>query len=208
MSYLNNSTVVVDAVLTKKGREILASQGGLNITSYALADDEIDYRLYQPDHPQGSAFYDLAIKNIPVMESFTDETQVLKYKLVSLAAGVSSIPVISLGQSSINVSSDFRGEVILVPATNPVFNTTLGYTAILGNKNVGTIIGEQLETAATATIPSFIGDVTSTTAQVALGIRFRFIPNSSLSTTTTTRLTVIGNESGGSISIPVTVTVK
>jgi hypothetical protein len=208
MSYLNNSTVVVDAVLTKKGREILASQGGLNITSYALADDEIDYRLYQPDHPQGSAFYDLAIKNIPVMESFTDETQVLKYKLVSLSAGVSSIPVISLGQSSINVSSDFRGEVILVPATNPVFNTTLGYTAILGNKNVGTIIGEQLESAATATIPSFIGDVTSTTAQVALGIRFRFIPNSSLSTTTTTRLTVIGNESGGSISIPVTVTVK
>ncbi len=208
MSYLNNSTVVVDAVLTKKGREILASQGGLDITSYALADDEIDYRLYQPDHPQGSAFYDLAIKNIPVMESFTDETQVLKYKLVSLPAGVSSIPVISLGQSSINVSSDFRGEVVLVPATNPVFNTTLGYTAILGNKNVGTIIGEQLETAARATIPSFIGDVTSTTAQVSLGIRFRFIPNSSLSTTTTTRLTVIGNESGGSISIPVTVTVK
>jgi hypothetical protein len=208
MSYLNNSTVVVDAVLTKKGREILASQGGLDITSYALADDEIDYRLYQPDHPQGSAFYDLAIKNIPVMESFTDETQVLKYKLVSLPSGVSSIPVISLGQSSINVSSDFRGEVVLVPATNPVFNTTLGYTAILGNKNVGTIIGEQLETAASATIPSFIGDVTSTTAQVALGIRFRFIPNSSLSTTTSTRLTIIGNESGGSVSIPVTVTVK
>jgi hypothetical protein len=121
---------------------------------------------------------------------------------------ISPIPVISLGQSSINVSSDFRGEVVLVPATNPVFNTTLGYTAILGNKNVGTIIGEQLETAASATIPSFIGDVTSTTAQVALGIRFRFIPNSSLSTTTTTRLRVIGNESCGTVYIPVNVTVK
>lgn len=208
MSYLNNSTVVVDAVLTKKGREILASRGGLNISSYALSDDEIDYRLYQPDHPQGSAFYDLAIKNIPVMESFTDETQVLKYKLVTLASGVSSIPVISLGQTSINVSSDFRGEVVIVPSTNPVFNTTLGYTAILGNKNIGTIVGEQLEAAISATIPSFIGDVSSTTAQVALGIRFRFIPNSSLSATTTTRLTVIGNESGGAISIPVTVNVK
>lgn len=208
MSYLNNSTVVVDAVLTKKGREILASQGGLNISSYALSDDEIDYRLYQPDHPQGSAFYDLAVKNIPVMESFTDETQVLKFKLVTLASGVSSIPVISLGQTSINVSSDFRGEVVIVPSTNPVFNTTLGYTAVLGDKNVGTIVGEQLETAISATIPSFIGDVTSTTAQVALGIRFRFIPNSSLSATTTTRLTVIGNESGGAISIPVTVNVR
>lgn len=206
--YLNNQTVTVDAVLTKKGRELLAQQGGLNITSFALSDDEIDYKLFQPNHPQGSAFYDLAIRNTPILEAFTDETQVLKYKLVTLPSGVSSIPVISLGQSSINVTSDYKGEVVIVPSTNPLYNTTLGYTAILSNKNVGTIIGEQLQTAANATIPTFIGDVSSTTAQVAIGLRFRFVPNASLSTTTTTRLTIVGNESGGSVSIPVTVTVK
>jgi hypothetical protein len=208
MSYLNNSTVTVDAVLTKKGRELLATQGGLNITSFALSDDEIDYKLYQPNHPQGSAFYDLAIRNTPIMEAFTDETQVLKYKLVTLPSGVSAIPVISLGQSSINVTSDYKGEVIIVPSTNPLYNTSLGYTAILSNKNVGTIIGEQLQTTTNATIPTFIGDVSSTTAQVAIGLRFRFVPNASLTSTTVTRLTVIGNESGGSVSIPVTVTVK
>lgn len=208
MAYTNNETITVDAVLTKKGRELLAAQGGLNITSFALSDDEIDYRLYQPNHPQGSAYYDLAIRNIPVLEAFTDETQVLKYKLVTLPAGVTSIPVISLGQSSINVDKDYKGEVVIVPSTNPTYNTTLGYTAILANKNVGTIIGEQLQSSTTATIPTFIGDVSSTTAQVSLGLRFRFVPNASLTQTTTTRLTVVGNESGGSISIPVTVTVK
>jgi hypothetical protein len=208
MAYINNETITVDAVLTKKGRELLAAKGGLNITSYALADDEIDYSLYQPNHPQGSAYYDLAIRNTPVFEAFTDETQVLKYKLVTLPSGQTSIPVISLGQSAIYVDKDYKGEVVIVPSTNPVYNTTLGYTAILSNKDVGTVIGEQLQSATTATIPTFIGDVSSTTAQVVLGIRFRFVPNSSLTTTTTTTLTVIGNESGGSISIPVTVNVR
>ena len=206
-AYINNEIVTVDATFTKKGRELLASRGGLNITSYALGDDEIDYRLYQPNHPQGSAYYDLAIRNIPVFEAFTDETQLLKYKLVTLPAGVTSIPVISLGQSSIYVEKDYKGEVVVVPSTNPVYNTTLGYTAILANKSVGTIIGEQLQTVTSATIPVFIGDVSSTTAQVALGLRFRFVPNASLTQTITTTLTVVGNESGGSVTIPVTVNV-
>jgi hypothetical protein len=208
MAYINNETITVDAVLTKKGRELLATNGGLNITSFALADDEIDYRLYQPNHPQGSAYYDLAIRNTPVFEAFTDETQALKYKLVTLPSGVTSIPVISLGQNSINVDKDYKGEVVVVPSTNPIYNTTLGYTAILANKNIGTIIGEQLQSANASTIPTFIGDVSSTTAQVAIGLRFKFVPNSSLTTTASTTLTVVGNESGGSISIPVTVTVR
>jgi hypothetical protein len=207
MGYLNNSSITVSAVLTKKGRELLASQGGLNITSFALADDEIDYTLYQPNHPQGSAYYDLAIRNTPIMEAFTDETQDLKYKLVTLPAGSASIPVISLGQTAINVQSGYLGQVVINPSTSPVFNTTLGYTAILSDKSVGTLIGQQLQSAANATIPTFIGDVSSTTAQVALGLSFNFVPNASLAQTTTTILTVIGNESGGSVSIPVTVVV-
>lgn len=208
MAYINNETITVDAVLTKKGRELLAAKGGLTINSYALSDDEIDYRLYQPNHPQGSAYFDLAIRNTPVFEAFTDETQALKYKLVTLPAGVESIPIISLGQSSIDTDKDYKGEVVIVPSTNPVYNTTLGYTAVLANKNVGTIIGEQLQGVTSTTIPTFIGDVSSTTAQVALGMRFRFVPNASLTITTTTNLTVVGNESGGSVTIPVTVRVK
>ena len=62
MGYLSNTELTVDAILTKKGREKLAAGQGLNITQFALADDEIDYTLYEPAHPLGSAYYDTAIK--------------------------------------------------------------------------------------------------------------------------------------------------
>lgn len=205
MAYLDNNTITVNAVLTKKGREILAKRGELKISSFSLSDDEIDYRLYNPNHPQGSAFYDVAIRNTPVFEPFTDESQALKYKLVTLSPGVTSIPVIQLGMDSISVSTTFKGETIISPSTNPSYNTTLGYTAILGNREAGTIVGEGLESSVAATIPSFVGDVSSQTSQVSTGLKFTFIPNNSLTETIVTNLTIIGNESGGSKTIPVTV---
>lgn len=209
MSYIDNQTITVDAILTKKGRELLAKNGTLNPTSFALADDEIDYSLYQPNHPNGSAFYDIALRNTPVFEPLSDETQVMKYKLVTLNQGVTSIPVISIAQDKILVSRDFTGEIIISPSTNPSYNLTAGYTAILGNKNVGTLVVEENNSinAVSNTIPTFAGDINTTSAQVVVGNKFRFIPNSSLGKYTTTNLTIIGNESGGSISIEVTVTV-
>ena len=66
MAYLDNNVLTVNAVLTKKGREILAKTGGLNITAFALADDEIDYTLYNPTNPSGSAYYGQAIENMPL----------------------------------------------------------------------------------------------------------------------------------------------
>jgi len=208
MAYLDNQTVTVDAVLTKKGRELLAKNGNLNITSFALADDEIDYRLYQPNHPNGSAFYDIALRNTPIFEPLTDETQVMKYKLVTLNQGVTAIPVITIAQDKILVTRDYTGEIIISPSTNPAYNLQAGYTAILGNKNVGTLIVQQTNAvnAVSNTIPTFAGDVNTTSAQVVVGNTFRFVPNSSLGRTTTTNLTIVGNESGGSIAIEVTVT--
>jgi hypothetical protein len=199
--YIDNQTVTVDAILTKKGRELLAKNGNLNITSFALADDEIDYSLYNSSHPNGSAFFDIALRNIPIFEPLSDETQTMKYKLVTLNQGVTSIPVISIAQDKILVSRDYTGELIISPSTNPSYNLTFGYTVILGNKNVGTLIVEE------GNSPTFAGDISTTSSQVVIGKKFRFVPNSSLSKTTTTNLTVVGNESGGSTSIEVTVTV-
>jgi hypothetical protein len=209
MAYIDNQTITVDAILTKKGRELLAQNGNLNISSFSLADDEIDYTLYQPNHPNGSAFYDIALRNTPVFEPVSDETQVMKYKLVSLNQGVTTIPVISIAQNTISVTRDFTGDIIISPSTNPAYNLSLGYTAILGNKNVGVLIVNEPNAVNTvsSTIPTFAGDINTTSAQVAVGNSFRFIPNSSLGRTTSTTLTIIGNESGGSLSIEVTVTV-
>jgi len=209
MAYLNNNILTVNAVLTKKGREILAKTGGLNITAFALADDEIDYTQFNPNHPLGSAYYDIAIRNTPIMEPITDESQLMKYKLVTLNDGVTSVPTISVAQTVITVDRDYTGEILISPSTNPTYNVTLGYTAILANKNVGTLVVTETNSinSTTATIPTFSGDLTSQTSQVAVGNKFRFVPNAGLSKTTTTNITIIGNESGGNTSITVTVKV-
>lgn len=210
MAYIDNKTITVDAVLTKRGRELLAQTGNLSITSFALADDEVDYSLYNPNHSQGSAYYDIAIRNTPVFQPLSDETQSLKYKLITLAQGITSIPVISLSLSSIDAQKDNKSDFIISPTTNPAYNLTLGYTAILGNKRVGTLIVDQSNAvnSSNSTVPSFAGDLISTTSQVVVGNRFRFVPNASLTVTTSTSLTIVGNESGGSVTIPITVRIS
>lgn len=209
MAYLDSNVITIDAIITKRGREILAKNGTLNPTSFALADDEIDYNQYQPNHPLGSAYYDIAIRNTPIFEPFSDESQLMKHKLVTLPAGVTAIPVISVAQSSITVPKTYTADIILSPSTNPIYNTTLGYTAILNNKLVGTLVVTQLNSinSTTATIPSFAGDAVTESSQVVVGLQFKFIPNSGLTVTTSTTITIIGNESGGNVTIPVTVTV-
>ena len=210
MAYVDNKSITVDAVLTKRGRELLAQTGNLNITSFALADDEIDYSLYNPNHPQGSAYYDIAIRNTPVFQPLSDETQSMKYKLVTLAQGVTSIPVISLNIQSIDVQKDNKSDNIISPTTNPAYNLTLGYTAILSNKKIGTLIVDQTNAAntTTSTVPSFANDLISTSSQVVVGNRFKFVPNTSLTVTTSATITVVGNESGGTVVIPVTVRIS
>jgi hypothetical protein len=79
MGYLNNTVITVDAILTKKGREALArNDGSFRITQFALSDDEIDYTLYNPNHPSGSAYYGEAIEGMPLLEAFPDDQQIMK----------------------------------------------------------------------------------------------------------------------------------
>jgi len=204
MAYLNNTEITVDAILTKKGREKLAAGDGLNITKFALGDDEIDYTLYEPAHPKGSAYYDAAIKAIPITEASPDETQVLRHKLVTLPKGTTKIPKVEFGIPSIAVTSD-SGQVQLSPTTSPSGNTQSGYTVILANKNAGTIVGSGLAAGA-ATTPSFLGDEITATAAIETGLTLQFIPNPSLRGSVKTTITVYGNETGGSQTIPLTVT--
>jgi hypothetical protein len=204
MGYLSNTELTVDAILTKKGREKLAAGQGLNITQFALADDEIDYSLYEPAHPLGTNSYDVAIKNMPVLEANPDETQVMKYKLVTLPKNTTRIPVVELGQLPYGLTQR-SGEITLSPTTSPGGNRSLGYTVILANKNAGDIVGEGV-TSDVGSVPVFIGDDVSATAAIAKGLSFKFIPNPSLTSTIKTTITVYGNETGGSQTVPLTVT--
>ncbi len=200
MAYLDNSEIIVDAILTKKGREKLAAGQSLNITQFALGDDEIDYQLYDAAHPKGSAYYDAAIKAIPILEASPDETQVLRYKLVTLPKGTTKIPQVSISMTAITTNQQ-RGKVTITPTTSPAGNLTSGYTAVLADKTAGTLVG--LGIAAAGQIS--VSDSIAATADVKRGATFEFIPNPALTATVVTTLTVYGNETGGSVSIPVTV---
>jgi hypothetical protein len=206
MAYLNNAEITVDAVLTKKGRQKLASGQSLSITKFALGDDEIDYTLYEPAHPKGSAYYDSAITAIPITEASPDETQVLRYKLVTLPKGTTKIPVVSLGISAIGVyQSD--GGVSMLPTTSPAGNQNAGYTVVLADQRAGTLTVTK-GSASAGTVPVFLGEEITTTAQVVSGLEFRFTPNPNLTIDVASTITVYGNETGGSQTIPVTVTYK
>ena len=96
MGYLNNQVVTIDAILTKKGRELMAkNDGSFIITQFALADDEIDYTQYNPTHPSGSAYYGEAIDNMPLLEAFPDESQIMKYKLFRSCNSIRTIRLYS-----------------------------------------------------------------------------------------------------------------
>ena len=102
MGYLDNSSITVDAVLTKKGREILKDGGNLNITSFTLSDNQVDYRLWNPDHPSGSAFYGEAIENLPMLEASVHAEYNLRNRLVSLNQNTVAIPAIVLGNLDVS----------------------------------------------------------------------------------------------------------
>jgi hypothetical protein len=206
MAYLDNTEITVDAILTKKGRQKLASGQSLNISKFALGDDEIDYTLYEPAHPKGSAYYDSAIRAIPVTEASPDETQVLRYKLVTLPKGTTQIPTVRLGVPSIGVNQ-LEGGVGLTPTTSPAGNASAGYTVVLTDQRAGTLTVVR-GASAVGSVPVFLGEEITTTAQVVSGLEFRFTPNPNLTIDVSTTLTVYGNETGGSQTIPVTVTYK
>ena len=97
MGYLDNSSITVDAVLTKKGREILKNGGSLNISSFTLSDTGVDYRLWNPEHPSGSAFYGEAIENLPMLEASVHAEYNLRNRLISLNQNTVAVPALKLG---------------------------------------------------------------------------------------------------------------
>ena len=108
------------------------------------------------------AFYDAAIKAIPILEASPDETQTLRYKLVTLPKGTTKIPKVEFGIPSISVNQN-SGEVSLSPTTSPG-NSSAGYTVVLANKNAGTVVGSGLEVSA-GSVPVFLGDEVTTLHQ-------------------------------------------
>jgi hypothetical protein len=214
MGYLNNTIVTVDAILTTKGRQLLAQNDGtFRITQFALADDEIDYTLYNPNHPSGSAYYGQAIENMPLLEAFPLETQTMKYKLVTLPRGTAKMPILNVGYPSIVIKQG--ASLAITPQTlnyigGNTFETS-GYSYTIGDvRTMATFDGVGINTPnavalnATTTLGTSVSKtVIGTTLNMkATTVNTLFGSNTALYTT----LTVIGRDSGARVTIPVTVT--
>ena len=103
MAFLDNSgDIILDAVLTDAGRQRMA-RGNFKITKFALGDEEINYGLYNSNHPSGSAFYDLTIMQTPVLEAFTDNASMMKSRLVTMIRNnILFLPTLKLNNDSDN----------------------------------------------------------------------------------------------------------
>jgi len=159
MGYLNNAVITVDAILTTKGREALAANdGSFQITQFALADDEIDYTLYNPSHPSGSAYYGEAIVNQPLLEAFPLESQIMKYKLTTLPRGTAKMPVLNLGYAAITLQQG--AQLAITPQTlnylgNDQTFETSGYTATIADvRTLSSFEGIGIQSTATTTATS------------------------------------------------------
>jgi hypothetical protein len=214
MAYLNNTAVTVDAILTTKGRDLLArGDGSFAITQFALSDDEIDYTMYNPNHISGSAFYGQAIDNMPLLEAFPNENQIMKYKLATLPRGTAKLPVLDLGLSAIILKQG--ASITLTPQTlNYLGNTnvfeTSGYTATISDiRTLSTFTGVGINTPAVTALNATV-TVGTNVSKTVIGTSFqlRGTTVNTLFTSVTSiqaTLTVIGNDSGARLVIPVTI---
>ena len=213
MGFLNNQIVTVDAILTRKGRELLAkNDGSFRITQFALADDEIDYTMYNPTHPSGSAYYGQAIDGMPLLEAFPDETQVMKYLLTTLPRGTSRLPILDLGYTSITLNQG--ASLAITPQTLNYLGGTQtfessGYVATIADvRLLNTFNGVGINTTQATSLNSsttlgtnvsktVIGttiNLTSTTINILFPAGVNQI---------STTLTVVGRDSGARVTVPV-----
>ena len=214
MGYLNNTVITVDAILTKKGRELLArGDGSFSITQFALSDDEIDYTMFNPAHPSGSAYYGEAIDGMPLLEAFPDESQIMKYKLATLPRGTAKLPVLNLGYSAITLKQG--AQLAITPQTlnyldNEQTFETSGYSATIADvrlMNTFTGMGVNSEAATAQNATTTLGTNVSKTV-IGTQINLKSTTVNTLfgsQTSIRTTLTVVGLDSGARITIPITI---
>ncbi|OUW11914.1 MAG: hypothetical protein CBD26_00085 [Candidatus Pelagibacter sp. TMED166] len=179
MGFLDNSSITVDAILTKRGREILAAGGDLNINKFALSDEEVDYTLYDVTHPNGTDSYGSVIENMSLLEATPARTTFRSFLVNESQAG-SSLNVDTTNYSGVDKDTD----IAISPTT--VGSPAESYVFQIENSNIVKFSGE--------------GSVKTKTAESVV------LRAQSINTAGTTTVTIQGVNSG--LVQTVTVNVK
>jgi hypothetical protein len=216
MAILNNNTVTIDAVLTAKGRELMArNDGSFQITQFSLADDEVDYTLYNPQNPSGSAFYGQAIEAMPVIEAFPDDTQIMIYKLVTLPRGTAKLPVINVGTTVVSMPQG--GTFTITPQTLNYLGATStiesnGYAVTVSDVRLLSVFSSTGVAGAEVTPTGVTQTLGSQVSQTLIGTNFSLTGTTintlfgSNSNQITATITVLGRDSGARITVPLVIT--
>ena len=213
MGYLDNTSITVDVILTKRGRELLSrNDGSFRITQFALGDDEVDYTLFNVNHPNGSQFSGEAIENMPLIEAIPDETNIMRHKLITLNRGTSKLPVVTANVSKITLTIGATAQVNPNTLNFLESNTTSiepsGYTATIADSRLlasfdgkGNGAGQQKS----LTINPYVGTAVSEAVRGSV-FSLKAINSTTLfgnNTKLLTTLTITGNDTGASVVIPV-----
>jgi len=194
MGYLDNTTVTVDAILTKKGRELLAQGGNaFNITKFALSDDEVDYNLYMPAHTEGTAKYGEAIEAMPVVEAVPDQNYVLRHKLITLPKGNLKLPKVGVGGAeTFNLSNINTTSPMITPVVTNFqsIDMSQGFTFVIGDTDVI----QPINWTAVSGVPIGSGNT-----RVAKAIQFQAMPQTVEAKSTT--VTITGRATGGHLTL-------
>jgi len=224
MGFLDNTSITVDAILTKKGRELLArGQNEFRISKFALADDEIDYNLYDTTHPNGSNYYGAVIENMPLLEAFVDENQLLRYKLTTLPKETAKLPILEMPNQSMTFNGPGITQAITPNTRNGVDSA---YTFVLQDASIANIspivarsgdpLGERSlerrmpdgsleeDFLSRATTPVFLNEAerkrSITITSKAVNIIAR-----SITSQQSTNVTIVGLDTGATYNLPITV---
>ena len=210
MGYLDNSSITVDAILTKRGPELLArNDGSFRITQFALGDDEIDYTLFNENHPNGSQFSGEAIENMPLIEAIPDEANIMKHKLITLPRGTSKLPLVTANVSKVVLA--LGSSTVVNPSTlnfNGLANLSepSGYSATIADRRLFTAFqGTGNKRAQQNTVNPYSSTAVSETV-IGTGFQLTAINSLSLFGTNTkllTSITIEGRDSGARVTVPV-----
>jgi len=199
MAYLNNEIIEIEAILTQKGRELLAKNNGkFNITKFALADDGIDYNLWNPDTTDDLKGF--LIENSPVLEPNSNENNVMRNKLITLPIGTTRIPILSVGQTSLTLNAGQRYIITPTVVNYSNANETYGYTATI----IDSSIAELKPYVSGQTTTYYSTSNVSGESVTVTGQQFELVGRS-LTDAGTTSILIQGNETGGQIEIVLTV---
>jgi hypothetical protein len=215
MGYLDNSSITVDAILTKRGRELLArNDGSFQITQFALSDDEIDYSLFNESHPNGTQYSAEAIENMPLIEAIPNGANSMHSKLITLTRGANAIPYISHNYGTAGISLNQGAQETITPTT---FNLNGGNVSG-AEEYIFTILDSRLRQTFTATGGTSLASLADLgefstlahsesvrgTAVVLQGTTSNALFSSAI-TSRSTSLIIEGVTSGAVVTIPITI---